>query len=847
LVACPLWGQAVPLKKTVGPKDFSKWHTLRFPQISGNGKWISYLLDYEQQQDTLFVLDSKRRNKFKFPGGHLGQFEPNDNPSTFSFNDKQKGVGILNLKTEKTIWDRKAQRFEYTKDGSYLACYTPKKQDGYLKLLNLKMNENTVFNGVQHFKFDPTGKKAVLIVGDSIQGDRVSLLRLDDMENTLIVSSPNSEFLLPTWNKEGDGFVFMESTKNAKQRLYYYQDTKTPILKELENHDLKELNGVGISRRNLSFSKDGKRVFFWTQDLDNRMKEEEIDEVEVLVKVQIWKGTDKWIYPRQKQEGQFNKDRLAVWWPQTKRVFQIGTAEQPEAILTGEQKFALTYNPLTYEPQYRDIADSDYYIANLETGEKKLCINKLPIAWDYLSISPNGEFIAYFKDCNWWFYNILTHEHLNVSNEIDVSLKYKYAPHSVDETPYGYMGWTANNEFLVYDKYDIWKISATQRPDRLTKGRGIQKQYRAYNNLYRGFYRFWKFDKNKIYDLSEENLFSVRDSLFNYGYVKRKPNGTIQPFLNEQGKISHLRKAKFSEDYIYLKEKNTLAPAIYKIKGSQSKLLVQSNPQQHKFAIGKTELISYKNEQGESLHGLLHFPDNYEKGKQYPMIVHVYELQSKKYQNYINPSHSSMDGYSYRNLTAAGYFVLEPDIVIQQGNPGISATDCVVSAVSKVMEKGIIKEDAIGLMGHSFGGYSTSFIISQTNLFSAAIVGSGIFNIVSSYHTVNQNDGVPMVYIYENEQWQMGKSFYDDREGYFQNSPLFHAKSIKTPTLIWTGNKDYHADWHQSEQMYMALRRLGTEVELLVYEDEPHVLMLPRNQKDLTERIQKWFDMHLMK
>src|SRR5690606_32068613 len=111
--------------------------------------------------------------------------------------------------------------------------------------------------------------------------------------------------------------------------------------------------------------------------------------------------------------------------------------------------------------------------------------------------------------------------------------------------------------------------------------------------------------------------------------------------------------------------------------------------------------------------------------------------------------------------TAEGYLVLEPDILIQKGSPGISATDCVISAVNKVLEKGIAKKDAIGLIGHSFGGYETAFIISQTNLFSAAVVGAGVYDIVTSYHTVGRDYGRSKLYLYENQQWRMGKSFYE--------------------------------------------------------------------------------------
>lgn len=841
LAICPVLGQGGPSKPLLQPKDYAMWHTLRFPQISGDGKWTSYQLDYEQAQDSLFVLDIGNKKKYQFPDAYMGQFQPNKKPTLFVFNDNKKGVGLLNLIKGTTTWDNKAERYQYSKDGNYLACYSPRKENGYLKLIDIRTNESITIDGVQNFKFDPSGKRAVIITNNSNK-TKVELLILKQFVNSVIISSANSNYLFPNWNEKGDALVFMEDGANSKQRLYYFENRETPLLKDLDNIDLESLGEMEISQFDLSFSKDGERVFFWTHKIENGIKKVDQDSV----KVQVWKGTDKWIYPRQKLDWEFSKkDWKAVWWPKTKKVFQIGNEELPETILTGDQKFAINYNILIYEPQYKQIPQSDFYITNLETGERKLFVEKLESAWGYLTVSPNGNYVAYFKNNKWWIYNIEKDEHINASNGIPFRLNYLHPPHSVDDTPYGFAGWTTNNELLIFDEFDVWKINGNGKiPQCLTNGRNSGTCFRPYNNLYEGFSKYGSNSK-KVYNLDQNNIFSTRDSLFNYGYALRKPNGVMQPLLNETGRISELRKANYEDVYIYLKEKNNEPPAIWEMNGRGKKILFQSNPQQFKFNIGKTELIPYKNKEGEKLNGLLHYPDNYIEGQQYPMIVHLYELFSNQFQNYANPGLYNGDGFNYRNYTSAGYFVLEPDIMIQKGNPGISVTDCVLTAVNKVLEIGVVNKDAVGIIGHSFGGYETAFIISQTNLFKAAVVGAGVYNIVSSYHTVGQDYGRSKIYLYENQQWQMGKSFYENREGYYNNSPLHHGANIKTPTLIWAGNNDYHVDWHQSEQMYLALSRQKVDVEMLLYENEIHALMQPINQKDLTERIQDWFDEYL--
>lgn len=842
LAICPVLGQNGQKQKLVQPKDYAMWHKMRFPLISGDGKWTSYFLDYEQTQDTLIVVDIDGKSKYEFSNARDGQFAPCKSPKFFAFNDSNKGVGVLNLIDGTTTWVKEAEYYRFSLDGKYLACYNLKAQNGYLKLFDIENNKTTIIIGVQSFEFNPFRKEVVLITTE-INTTKVEILYLSQMRRSKVVSNESSKFLYLTWNAKGDGLVFMEDSVNSKRRLYYFENKQTPILKELDNIDLRELGYIELSNESLSFSDDGERVFFSTHNKKDNPKEEDIDSV----KVQIWKGNDKLVYPRAElYEGFEIKDKMAVWWPKSGKLFQIGTKERPETILTGDQKFALTYNPLDYEPQFKEAPPADYYITNLENGETKMFLKEMETEPRYVSMSPNGKFISYFKDLNWWIYDIHKNVHKNCTYTLEFPLTYKHAPSTARTTPFGYMGWTTKSEFLIYDEFDIWKISPNDNlPKQLTSGRDEKRYYRKYYDLYTGFYPLGISKMDDGYDLSQDLILTTQDSIFNHGFAKRTGTGNIIPFIIATGNINGLRKAMFKDAYIFMKEKYNEPPSLNKLADYKPELLALSNRQQTDFKIGETELISYKNKEGENLHGLLHYPDNYKEGHQYPMIVSIYEIISPKFQKYQNPSIFNEDGFNKRNFTAAGYFVLEPDILIQKGNPGISATDCVVKAVNKVLEKKIVNRNAIGLIGHSFGGYETAFIITQTDLFAAAVVGSGVFDIVSFAHTVNPETGEIGFGVIEDSQWKLEKSFYKAKESYKENTPIENADKIITPTLIWTGNQDFHVDWHQSLAMYMSLRRLGTEVELLVYENELHTLNKKVNQKDLSERIASWFSKYL--
>ena len=141
------------------------------------------------------------------------------------------------------------------------------------------------------------------------------------------------------------------------------------------------------------------------------------------------------------------------------------------------------------------------------------------------------------------------------------------------------MGWTTNDEILVYDKFDVWKVSVDSKATEcLTNGMLNKIRYRAYNFLYLGFYSTWDSRSSYgYYNLSEDIIFATQDAFYNEGYDLRKPNGKVEPFLKEKGRFSELRKAKFKDSYIYLKETNIDPPALNQLEKGKSKVLKQSN------------------------------------------------------------------------------------------------------------------------------------------------------------------------------------------------------------------------------------------------------------------------------
>jgi dipeptidyl aminopeptidase/acylaminoacyl peptidase len=192
-----------------------------------------------------------------------------------------------------------------------------------------------------------------------------------------------------------------------------------------------------------------------------------------------------------------------------------------------------------------------------------------------------------------------------------------------------------------------------------------------------------------------------------------------------------------------------------------------------------------------------------------------------------------------------GYLVLQPDVVYEAGRPGSSALDCVTAAVKKVVELGYADPERIGLQGHSWGGYQSSFIVTQTDLFAAVVTGAPVTNLTSFYNELYKSSGNVQQGIVERGQVRMGTTPFEDYDLYMSQSPVHQAHKITTPFLILHGTEDGSVDWHQGLEYFNAARRLGKNVILLSYPGEGHHLGRKENQIDFQIRMKQYFDHYL--
>jgi dipeptidyl aminopeptidase/acylaminoacyl peptidase len=266
--------------------------------------------------------------------------------------------------------------------------------------------------------------------------------------------------------------------------------------------------------------------------------------------------------------------------------------------------------------------------------------------------------------------------------------------------------------------------------------------------------------------------------------------------------------------------------------------------QMAQFKWGTSELMSFKNAKGVPLQAGLYKPADFDPKKKYPLMVYIYERLSQNVHNFVNPAPSN--GVNTSLYVSNGYVILQPDIAYTIGYPGKSALDAVLPAIDTLVKQGYIDEKAIGIQGHSWGGYQIAWMVTKTNRFRAAEAGAPVGNMTSAYSGIRWGSGLPRQFQYEKTQSRIGKPLQAATNLYIENSPIFHIKSVKTPLLILANDADDAVPWYQGIEFFLALRRYEKEAYLFNYNGQLHNLRRRADQKDFALRMHQYFD-HFLK
>ncbi len=561
--------------------------------------------------------------------------------------------------------------------------------------------------------------------------------------------------------------------------------------------------------------------------------------------VDIWHTKDIDIQPRQKKRLQVKKNENHIWalWIADGRAVMLGDDKVEKTQLGDAFTRAFGRDLTPYEEEQRFGPElANVYTIDIKTGERKLVLERNKFL---LGSGPKDRFLLYIKDNHIWTYDCDEDKHRNLTSSVKTNFINQENNTLTDEKPpYGVAGWSEDGAYVfLYDRFDIWQFASTgDKRRRLTAGTDKQVQRRRIV-LDREEDEFIRPDRPMYVSLYGE--WTKETGVGRMAVLQDGPP-SYETLLTKDLGLSRLVKAKDADVFAFVEESFTDSGDIFVGSSAltDAKQMTATNPFQKDYEWSeRAVLVDYENAQGERLQGALRYPAGYEKGKQYPMVVNIYERMSQTMHRYSTPMETHP--YNASVFTTQGYFFFTPDIVYRPQNPGLSAVECVVPAVKAVLKRGDVDPKRIGLMGHSWGAYQTTFIVTQTKLFAAGVAGAPLTNMLSMSMNIYWNSGQTNTRIFHESQGRMDRPFWQDTDTYIKNSPIFSIEKLDTPLLIAFGDKDGAVDWHQGIEMYNAARLAQKPLVMLVYAGENHGLRRKPNQVDYHHRVREWFDHHL--
>jgi dipeptidyl aminopeptidase/acylaminoacyl peptidase len=409
-----------------------------------------------------------------------------------------------------------------------------------------------------------------------------------------------------------------------------------------------------------------------------------------------------------------------------------------------------------------------------------------------------------------------------------------------EQPGYGFAGWSSDSQTLyAYSKHDIWAFDVTTlQAQRLTNGYQTNTRYRVRN-----------LDKNTIaFDAADTLLvsaFNLQNKQTGVATLDLSDN-TLIHVLSGEAKFDLVSKAKETDTLIYTRQSYHEFPDFWVSNTAlkQSTKLTELNPQKEQFLWGgQPELVQYKGFDGEDLQGVLIKPAGYQAGDKVPVVIYFYRYMSQRMYDF--PKMELNHRPNFPMFTSNGYAIFLPDIRFEVGHPGKSSTQTMINAAQKLIDMGVADKDKIGLQGHSWAGYQSAFMVTQTDMFKAVVSGAPVSNMTSAYSGIRLNSGLARQFQYETGQSRIGKDLFEAQDLYIENSPVFFADKVNTPIMIMFGDQDGAVPWQEGIQYYLALRRAGKDVIFLQYEGEPHHLKKFPNQVDFSIRMMEYFDHHL--
>lgn len=264
------------------------------------------------------------------------------------------------------------------------------------------------------------------------------------------------------------------------------------------------------------------------------------------------------------------------------------------------------------------------------------------------------------------------------------------------------------------------------------------------------------------------------------------------------------------------------------------------NPETAAWRLADTRIVRWRNAEGAEIEGVLTTPAGMKPGLPAPLVVIPHggpdEVTTTRF--------SPLGHY----LASRGYSVLRPNYrgsfgygfafyAANRDRFGTIEQADIESGVDQLIRDRLADPKKLYYGGWSWGGYITTWTITQVHRYRAAVAGAAVSDVTHSYSLSDINHGVAAQWEYRGDPWNQTGNF--DRV-----NPIRHVTNVRTPLLLLHGDADARVPFAESVQFYRALADLGREVEFWAYPREDHGFVEPAHRAHYLKRWVDWYDAH---
>ncbi len=886
IVFCFLSLTVFAQKKPLDHSVYDNWKSLRSISISNDGRFVNAIISPQEGDSTLYIRDLKNNKELKINRINKYTLSP----------DGRFTVGLLKAPfadiREAKIKKKKADDFPKDSlvivDNAALSVYkiadvksyatptelaahiaykktepkdTVKNKSAKPKELLIIRNLNTqtedTVKNAKAFAFSKYGDSLVVSVEpdkkDSTDTHKVLFFNLKNGTKKQI-SAEKREYKSFAFDETGNQLVYLftADTSKTEQKVFdvrYFKNTlDTAVVLASESPSGMPESWIFNENSKPSFSKNGERILLGAAP-KQMPKDTTLVDFEMAT-LDIWNWKDPVVQPQQlsRLKSELSRTYTGIIFPDKPNDFlAIANEQMPNASVSdeGNGRFVLLTSGLPYEieSQWDISSKTDSWIYDLHTNELHE-IGK-PVS-GRPRLSPLGNYTFWWNagEKQWFAFDNIDKKTVNLTKDIPVNFWNEKNDTPSDPGAYGIAAWGKDDKFvLVYDAFDIWKIdpSGKQKPESITQHTGRTDSIT---------FRYINTDPEKRFvEPKDVLLLSAFDNKTKEGgFYTLKLQGRNPLVKRELDKFgfSSVAKAKNADVFAFQKSNFNTSPDLFVTKNlwKSAQKLTDINPQMKEYNWGTAELYSWTTFDGQPSQGILYKPEDFDPNRKYPVMIYFYETHSDDLYRYVAPA-PSRSIINIPFFVSQGYIVFTPDIHYGVGQPGADAYNYIVSGAQTLTKNNWIDANNMAIQGQSWGGYQVAYLITRTNMFKAAGAGAPVSNMTSAYGGIRWESGRSRQFQYEQTQSRIGFSMNDSLQLYIENSPVFFVDKVNTPLLIMHNDEDGAVPWYQGIEYFMSLRRLGKPVWMLQYNKEAHNLNQRRNAKDLSVRLQQFFDHYL--